>query len=133
MHNSVEDVETILISLKKFEFTEEAIIKILKNSNLEMVENIKEILSKGYLSVAFVCENIDIYYINSLKYSLLNENINLLNNYNINPHIFKNTPEVLFGDTNKLKNNIEILASYNLLKKLKTTNNYYFLRFIYFK
>jgi hypothetical protein len=117
----------MLINLQKFDFSEEIIIKILQNSNLEIVENMRDILSKGYLSVAFVCENIDIYYINSLKYSLLKENINLLNNYNLNPYIFKSTPEVLFSSTDRLKNNLETLASYNLLKKLKTTNNYYFL------
>ena len=127
MHNRLEDVEEILKIITKYKLSNEQIIKILRNSNLEIVNKIKEYLEKGYLSLEFLIDNNDIFYKNSTKYEVYNNNIELLNEYNINPCLFFDSIKILFMNNDTFKKNIELLNSYNLLNSLKTTNNYKFL------
>ena len=127
MNNSLEDVEQILKIINKYNLVNEQKIKILRNSNLEIVTNIKEYLEKAYLSLEFIIDNIDIYYRNSTKYQVYNKSLEILNKYNVNPCIFFDSISVLFSYSNTLENNLELLDSYNLLNSLKTTNNYKFL------
>lgn len=127
MNNSLEDVEQILKIISKYNLTNEQIIKILRNSTLEIVSNIKEYLDKGYLSLDFIIDNIDIYYRNSTKYQVYNNSLSILSKYNINPSIFFDSISVLFTYSDSLENNLELLDNYNLLNSLKTTSNYKFL------
>ena len=127
MHNRLEDVEEILKIITKYKLSNEQIIKILRNSNLEIVNKIKEYLEKGYLSLEFLIDNNDIFYRNSTKYQTYNSNIEVLNEYNINPCLFFDSIKILFMNNDTFKKNIELLNSYNLLNSLKTTNNYKFL------
>lgn len=127
MNNSLEDVEQILKIISKYNLLNEQIIKILRNSNLEIVSNIKEYLDKGYLSLDFIIDNIDIYYRNSTKYQVYNNSLRILNKYNINPSTFFDSISVLFTYSNTLESNLELLDNYNLLNSLKTTSNYKFL------
>ena len=128
MSNSLEDVETMLKIITKFNINTEQIIKILKNSNVKIVLQIKDYLEKGYLSLDFLTDNIDIFYKNSSKYQIYNTNLETITSYGINPSIFFDSIEMLFIYPNLLKDNIELLSKYNLLNSLKTTDNYYFLR-----
>ena len=127
MNNSLEDVEEILKIINKYNLVNEQIIKILRNSNLDIVSNIKEYLEKGYLSLEFIIDNIDIYYRNSTKYQMFNSSLEILNKYNINPSIFIDSPNVLLSYSNLLEKNLDLLNDYNLLNSLKTTTNYNFL------
>ncbi|MBQ6498078.1 MAG: hypothetical protein IJI58_05130 [Bacilli bacterium] len=127
MGNSLEDVEAMLKIITKFDLTTEQVIKILRNSNLDIVLQIKEYMDKGYLSIEFIINNIDMFYKNSTKYQVYNENLKTLNNYNINPSIFFYSIRILFDNTLLLKKNLELLNGYNLLNSLKTTSNYEFL------
>jgi hypothetical protein len=129
MHNSVEDIEKIISIISKYNLKEKEILKILQNSNLEIVTKIKELIEKGYLNIDFISNNIDIYYANSPKFQLFLKNIDILDDYNINPYNFRYSLNVLFENSNNLKTNLAILNNYNLLKNLKTTNNYQFLLF----
>ena len=127
MNNSLEDVEEMLKIISKYNLKNEQIIKILRNSNLEIVSNIKEYLDKGYLSLEFIIDNIDIYYKNSTKYQVYNNSLNILNKYNINPSIFFDSIEILFMYSTILESNLDLLNRYNLLNSLRTTSNYKFL------
>ena len=127
MNNSLEDVEAILKIVTKFGLTTEQTLRILRNSNLEIVSQIKEYLERGYLSVEFIVNNIDIFYKNSTKYQDYNRSLEILNSYNINPSIFFYSIKILFGNTELLKKNLDILNNYYLLNSLKTTSDYSFL------
>ena len=127
MNNSLEDVEAILKIITKFGLTTEQTLRILRNSNLEIVSQIKEYLERGYLSVEFIVNNIDIFYKNSTKYQDYNRSLEILNSYNINPSIFFYSIKILFGNTELLKKNLDILNNYYLLNSLKTTSDYSFL------
>ncbi len=127
MNNSLEDVEAILKIITKFGLTTEQTLRILRNSNLIIVSQIKEYLERGYLSVEFIVNNIDIFYKNSTKYQDYNRSLEILNGYNINPSIFFYSIKILFGNTELLKKNLDILNEYYLLNSLKTTSDYSFL------
>jgi hypothetical protein len=67
------------------------------------------------------------FYKNSTKHQVYNENLETLNNYNINPSIFFYSINILFGNTILLKRNLELLDEYNLINSLRTTSDYSFL------
>ena len=127
MNNSLGDVEQILKIVSKYNLKNEQIIKILRNSNLDIVSTIKDYLEKGYLSLEFIIDNIDIYYRNSTKYQVYNNSLEILSKYNLNPSVFFDSIGVLFIYADTLEKNLELLNNYNLLNSLKTTSDYRFL------
>lgn len=126
MVNSIEEVDLMLKSLTKFEFTNEQIIRILKYSNLEIVSKIKEYSDKEYIGLDFICSNIDLFYEASSKLSLYENSLNIINNYGINPSVFKDYSQLLLN-SDLLDKNLNILDSYNLLSSIRTTNSYEFI------
>ena len=130
MHNNLEDVKIMLNILRRMNMEEENIIKILSNSSLEVVAIIKEYLDKGYLTLDIINSNIDLFYLQADKLQILNDNINILQQYNINPAIFKDSFFILTMDssTSNLEKNLELLDNYNLLRFIRNSNDYSFLR-----
>ena len=127
MNNSLEDVESMLKIISKFNLSVDQTIKVLRNSDLKQVLQIKEFVDKGYLSLEFIIKNNDLFYKNSSKYQAYTNNLEVLYSYNINPSIFFESIGIMFMYSNLLKDNLEILNTYNLLNSLKTTSNYKFL------
>lgn len=127
MNNSLEDVESMLKIISKFNLSVDQTIKVLRNSDLKQVLQIKEFVDKGYLSLEFIIKNNDLFYKNSSKYQAYTNNLAVLYSYNINPSIFFESIGIMFMYSNLLKDNLEILNTYNLLNSLKTTSNYKFL------
>ena len=127
MHNSIEDLKEMIIILTKFNLSKDIIVDIITNSSKESVFNIKEYIDKGYLTKSIIERNIDLFYIKSEKLEVYNNNIDILKKYNINPAIFKASINILLYRNELLANNLELLQTYDLLKSLKTTDDYSFL------
>lgn len=128
MHLKLDDIKSILeVLIRRLSFTEDKVLKILETSNLERIELISKYISNGYISIDYVSNNIDLYNLNSTDIEVLGNNIELLKSYSVNPYMFKNSMEVLFGDSNLLNINLQILKEYDLIKYFKTTDNFMFL------
>ena len=129
MHNSIEDIKEMIIILRRFNIDDNNILKILSNSNYDIVSIIRDYLDKGYLSLEIIYSNIDLFYINNDKLQVLNDNIDILQKYNLNPAIFKNSFSILTIDSeiSNLEKNINILSDYNLLKNIRNSNDYSFM------
>lgn len=128
MHLKIEDIRNILgIIIRKFNFIEATALRILEVSSLDRVNLISKYISNGYVSIDYVSNNIDLYDLNNNKTEILGKNIEILNSYNVNPYMFKNSIDVLFGDSILLDNNLQLLKDYDLVKYFKTTDNYMFL------
>ena len=128
MHNSLDDFKIILSFIgNKILLDKNKIIYILKNTNIDIVNKIKEYLSDGYILSEFVFDNILLFDFNSKLLDLIDYNISLFNKKNINPKIFSSCCSVLIGDSRVISKNLDILGRYNLFKSIRTTNNYLFI------
>lgn len=127
MFNSIEDFEEIVEFISKLGLSTEQVVRVLSITNVNVTRKIKEFIDKGYLVSGFVCANLDLFDENSTSYSSIISNIAILDNYNINPLLFGNTPEVLLLDNNLFKYNFDLIDSYGLLKSLRTTENFNFI------
>ena len=126
-HNSIDDLNIILSILKNIALPDYLYLNVLNITNLETSKEIKELTIKGYITGNVVLNNIDIFNKNNNLLNTLKTNIQLFNNYQINPTIFSDIEEILFINSSLLDKNLKILENYNLIKSLKNSNNYNFL------
>lgn len=126
-HNSIDDLNIILSILKNIALPDYLYLNVLNITNLETSKEIKELTIKGYITGNVVLNNIDIFNKNNNLLNILKTNIQLFNNYQINPTIFSDIEEILFINSSLLDKNLKILENYNLIKSLKNSNNYNFL------
>ena len=126
-HNSIDDLNIILSILKNIALPDYLYLNVLNITNLETSKEIKELTIKGYITGNVVLNNIDIFNKNNNLLNTLKTNIQLFNNYQINPTIFSDIEEILFINSSLLDKNLKVLENYNLIKSLKNSNNYNFL------
>ena len=126
MYNEVKDVEEILEIISKYNLSSSDLVLILQNTNVKIVNQIKEFINKCFLDISFLKENIDIFYLDSPKLKQYIFNLNEVLKYELNPMLFKNNYNLLLSN-NSLSKNLNILAQYNLIKGLKNLSNYSFL------
>lgn len=126
--NSLDEFKKILNCITKIGLEDDEVIDILKNTSLRETLAVMEYIDKGILSKEFVSNNRDIFYIGSLKFTAFLENIKILETFGINPYLFRESVLVLFADREVLYNNLVVLANYDLLRLLKTTSDYRFLK-----
>ena len=126
-HNSIDDLNIILSILKNIALPDYLYLNVLNITNLETSKEIKELTIKGYITGNVVLNNIDIFNKNNNLLNTLKTNIQLFNNYQINPTIFSDIEEILFINSSLLDKNLKILENYNIIKSLKNSNNYNFL------
>ena len=127
MFNNLDDFKKILNITSRYSLPEKDLVRVLKVTNIELVLKIDEYIKRGMLSLAFIRNNLDIYDINHTKIDVIDNNINALNNYGVNPQLFINYPSVLLDETGILSTNIELLIKYNLKGSLRTTDNFLFI------
>ena len=127
MFNNLDDFKKILNITSRYSLPEKDLVRVLKVTNIELVLKIDEYIKRGMLSLAFIRNNLDIYDINHTKIDVIDNNINALNNYGVNPQLFINYPSVLLDETGILSTNIELLIKYNLKSSLRTTDNFLFI------
>lgn len=125
--NSLEDVQEILKIISNFSIGEKDIIRILVNANLESMIIVKNYVDAGILSNDFLQNNIDVFYTDSVKRNLLEENMKILNSYGVNPGLFKNSVNILLADSKALKKGMAILFEYYLVKSIRNIREYNFI------
>lgn len=129
IHNKLTDVKLILSLLENVGITDkENIISILKMSNLEIVKELCELKSKGFISIKTLLKNLSLFDKEQEKYYVLKRNLKILQEKNINPVTLSVDENLLLTPPKTLERNIEVLESYNLLKSIKTTGTYNFLQ-----
>lgn len=125
--NSIEDLTEILSILKSLVLSEDLFLPIINITNLETVKEIKEYVTKGYISKTLLSNNIELFNNDNNLLNVVKTNINLFNNYGLNPTTFSEIEEILFIDSTLLDKNLNLLESYNLIKSIKNSSNYSFL------
>jgi hypothetical protein len=126
MKNTYDDVVSMLKILKGMFDDKKIIIKALEMAKKEDILYLKELMDKGVISKDTVIKYSSIFSGESYIREALDENIKTLNNFGLNPSILVLNPEVLF-DNELLKENLNVLKEYDLIKYLKGQNNYSFL------
>lgn len=125
--NTIEDLTEILSILKSLVLSEELYLPIINITNLETVKEIKECVTKGYISKTLLSNNIELFNNDNNLLNIVKTNINLFNNYGLNPTTFSDIEEILFIESSLLDKNLRLLESYNLIKSIKNSSNYSFL------
>ena len=125
--NSIEELEEILSSLKTLVLSEDLFLPIITITNLETIREIKEYVAKGYISKTLLSNNIELFNSNNVLLNIVKTNINLLNNYGLNPTSFSDLEEIIFIESSLLEENLKVLENYNLIKSIKNSSNYKFL------
>ncbi|MBQ8534575.1 MAG: hypothetical protein IJ463_02695 [Bacilli bacterium] len=125
--NSIEELEEILSSLKTLVLSEDLFLPIINITNLETTREIKEYVTKGYISKTLLSNNIELFNSNNVLLNIVKTNINLLNDYGLNPTSFYDLEEIIFIESSLLEENLKVLESYNLIKSIKNSSNYNFL------
>lgn len=125
--NSIEELEEILSSLKTLFLSEDLFLPIINITNLETTREIKEYVTKGYISKTLLSNNIELFNSNNVLLNIVKTNINLLNDYGLNPTSFYDLEEIIFIESSLLEENLKVLESYNLIKSIKNSSNYNFL------
>ncbi len=126
-HNSIEELEEILNILKNLSVPENLYLTILNITNLETIKTLKELNSKGYISKIVVINNLGLFNEDNILLNIIKTNIEIFNNYQINPTMFNELENILLMDSELLNNNLKVLEEYNLTKAFKNSTTYNFL------
>ena len=127
MHNTLNEVENMLKILRKKMLSDDMIIYILTFSNYNKFSEIMDLVSKCFLSFEYLKSNLKIFAVDSNSLDYFKDNVDYLNENGVNPQLFHDHNYILFNEKGIFKKNIDILKEYDLLKYIKTTNNYDFL------
>lgn len=127
MFNPIDDFKEILSILSKLGINNNLMVRVLRVTNLLVCKVIKEYMDKGFITIEFLNNNLDLLNEDSSFYKTLNDNIALLNSYNLNPSIFSSKCEVLLIDSTLFKTNLNVLESYGLIKFIRTTSDMSFI------
>lgn len=130
MHNTVDEVNEILDVLTVYHVDGDFCKKILQVTNVDVFREIRQLLQKGILWFHYAFSHIELFMIDSNVREILNNNVELLNKFGINPLDFSNkNNRLLFLDNELFRNNIEILHDYDLVRGLKNCDCYDFVGF----
>lgn len=105
------------------------VAKIILNTNIDIIEDIKQKIKDGNLTPNFVCNNIAILLTNEDGlYKRMNANIKILTDYGINLlNMLEENMNLFLVDSYLLIDNLKIIDSYNINIKNKSFDNYIFL------
>lgn len=119
MKNSYNNLKTILQILKTMTILEPSIIsEIIQETTIDRVMTIKELYDKNIVTKKIVKNHPELFSVNKTIYNVLENNIDILNEYKINPLSFNSQIEILFENEELIKQSIDTLAEYNLTTKI---------------
>lgn len=128
MLNSIDDVKKILKALTKLGLDDpNTLLNVLTRSTLSTINSIQDQINRGIISSELILSNPNILCSDSKEYKNLFENLNFLQEKSLNPHYFRSNQRLLLEDPNTIKNNIEVLETYNLVSSMKTGMDCHFL------
>ena len=123
----IEDAEEILKTLKLLNVSLDLYIQILSITNKETIFEIKELVLKGYISKTVLNISHQIFNKNNNLLNKIKINIELFNNYQVNPTTFSEQENILLMDSTLLENTLQTLERYNIIKQIKQSENFNFL------
>lgn len=126
-HNSLSELDIMLKRLRSVSLTDNMILYILTFTNYDKFMEIFDYFDKKFITMEYLKSNLLVFWAESNLLDIFKGNINFLIENGVNPQMFINSSYLLFNEDENFKNNILLLKEYDLLKYLKTTNNYDFI------
>ena len=127
IHNSCEDLDKMLKILNAIVPEKDKIIEIIEISDLANVSYFKELKTNGVLSTGAFLRYPEIFGIDSELRKKLDNNIKIINDFNIDGTLFCKQADILIENDNLL-DSLDTLRYYNLLDNLKTSRKHSFLK-----
>ncbi len=128
MSHQLPDIEAILKFLATVKITDQnQILRILCNSNREIIDDLSEQMNNGYIDSAFLRTHSSIFSADSRDYLNLTTNLAYLKLVGVNPINLSQSGEVLLLPNATLSKNMLTLKDYGLLQSIKKGSSYQFL------
>lgn len=124
---SKEELETILKVLSKLNITNEEKIRIIKSTSINRINSLKDYLDRDLLSIEYVSNNTYILDEDRKELDYFKDNMVLLKSLGISLQLFSNSIGILMNDSSRIRQNIDVLNTYNLLIPLSKTEDFNFL------
>lgn len=121
LHQSLSNIETILRSLINLNITEpKMLLTAIQISDLSTIKNYVSLAEKGIITKNLLVNHPNLFNIRSKEYENMMRNLATAKQYNINPHYFTTTEEILLTPHKNFSNNIATLDNYQLISSMKT-------------
>ena len=122
-----EELKTILKVISNLSISNEEKLRIIRTTSINRINSLKDYLDRSILSTEYVSNNTYILDEDSKELDYFKENLDLLKSLNIPLQIFSNSIGILMSESSRIRNNIDILNTYNLLPSLIKTSDFGFL------
>ena len=121
LSTSPEELEEILKCLKGIGIVDQnLILEIIKKSDLEIVQIISLQVTKGYIDIELLTNNLGLFSKENKEYKNFISNLEYFHEEGINPHYLRSNQELFLESPTIIKKNIETLKEYELLSSMRT-------------
>ena len=127
MNFSYEEIEEILRFFRLLEISNNDKAKILQNTSINIIRDVKDLIDKEIISPKNILENIQLLDLDSNSLKFLKSNLSLFKENGIPIEIFKQDLRILIHNPQTINKNLEILKEYNLKELLRNSSSYEFL------
>lgn len=127
LQNTPGELEEILSMIPLHAFTMESQIKIIQSTNVGIAKRIRKYLDNCFITLEILGDNWDLYDHNSTKLTRFEKSVEYIQGKGINPRILYEYASILWASPEIFQRNIDTLESYNLLRALRTTDDFSFL------
>ena len=127
LQNTPGELEEILSMIPLHAFTMESQIKIIQSTNVGIAKRIRKYLDNCFITLEILGDNWDLYDHNSTKLTRFEKSVEYIQGKGINPRILYEYASILWASPEIFQRNIDTLESYNLLRALRTIDDFSFL------
>lgn len=127
LQNTPGELEEILSMIPLHALTMESQIKIIQSTNVGIAKRIRKYLDNCFITLEILGDNWDLYDQNSTKLTRFEKSVEYIQGKGINPRILYEYASILWASPEIFQRNIDTLESYNLLRALRTTDDFSFL------
>ena len=127
LQNTPGELEEILSMIPLHALTMESQIKIIQSTNVGIAKRIRKYLDNCFITLEILGDNWDLYDQNSTKLTRFEKSVEYIQGKGVNPRILYEYASILWASPEIFQRNIDTLESYNLLRALRTTDDFSFL------
>ena len=127
MNFSYEEIEEILRFFRLLEISNNDKARILQNTSINIIRDVKDLIDKEIISPKNILENIQLLDLDSNSLKFLKSNLSLFKENGIPIEIFKQDLRILIHNSQTINKSLEILKEYNLKELLRNSSSYEFL------
>lgn len=127
MNFSYEEIEEILRFFRLLEISNNDKARILQNTSINIIRDVKDLIDKEIISPKNILENIQLLDLDSNSLKFLKSNLSLFKENGIPIEIFKQDLRILIHNSQTINKSLEILKEYNLIELLRNSSSYEFL------